>query len=115
MDVLELRKSIRKYLLKYGREKYEGYSGVRPGVDTWSYNEQTGWFTMEIIGDNKTFYVSESIGKLWSINIKKLNKMKRKVKLYFTVWNNTNINNDLSLKDKRIIIELKKINMNKDF
>lgn len=115
MKVLELRKSIRKYLLKYGREKDYGYFGARLVVDTWSYNEQTGWFNMEIIGDNKTFYISESIGDLWSVNIKKLNKLKRKIKLYFTVWKNTNINNDLSLKDKKIIIELKKINMNKDF
>ena len=113
MEILELRKVIRRDFLKYGRERYFGYGGTRVGGDTWSYDEYTGWLHINIYGENENISVDEPIGTMCSVNKGKLNKLKRKVRYYMNIWKNTNVEQDK--KDKVIIIEKNKLKLEKDF
>lgn len=112
MEILEIRKLIRKDLMKYGRERDCGYHGDR-GDDTWSYDECTGWIHLYIYGENENLSVDEPIGLMYSVNKSKLNRLRHKVRFYMNIWKNTNVEQDK--KDKVIIIEKNKLKLQKDF
>ena len=112
MEILEIRKLIRKDLMKHGRERYFGFGGDR-GDDTWTYNECTGWFHLNIYGENENLSVDEPIGSICSVNKSKLNRLRHKVRLYLNIWKNTNVEKEK--KDKIIIIEKNKLKLQKDF
>lgn len=112
MEIPEIRKLIRKDLMKYGRERYFGFGGDR-GDDTWTYNECTGWLYLNIYGENENLSVDEPIGSICSVNKSKLNRLRHKVRFYMNIWKNTNVEKEK--KDKVIIIEKNKLKLQKDF
>ncbi len=113
MEILEIRKLIRKDLMKNGRVRYFGFGGERVGGDTWSYDEYTGWIHLNINGDKEFISIAEPIGSMCSVNKSKLNKLRHKVRCYMNIWKNTNVEKDK--KDKVIIIEKNKLKLQKDF
>jgi len=112
MEIPEIRKLIRKDLMKYGRERYFGFGGDRC-EDTWTYNECTGWLCLNIYGENENLSVDEPIGSICSVNKSKLNRLRHKVRFYMNIWKNTNVEKEK--KDKIIIIEKNKLKLQKDF
>lgn len=86
MEILEIRKLIRKDLMKNGRERYFGFGGYRAGDDTWTYDEYTGWFHINIYGKNENLSVDEPIGSMCSVNKSKLNRLRHKVRYYMNIW-----------------------------
>lgn len=113
MEILEIRKLIRKDLMKYGRERYFGFGSERVGGDTWTYDEYSGWLHINIYGENENISVDEPIGSICSVNKSKLNRLRHKVRFYMNIWKNTNVEQEK--KDKIIIIEKNKLKLQKDF